>query len=74
MGHRYNRRYPIPISRLAFGVVIARLLTLIAQYATPVGVAHAFPGAAVAGTMLAAGIDHALVAQWTPPAGSASVD
>jgi len=47
---------------------------LVAQYATPVGVADAFPGAAVAGTMFATGIDHALVAQRTPPARSASVD
>lgn len=48
-------------------------LTLIAQYATPIRIADAFPGAAIAGAMLAARIDHALVAQWTTPAGSTSV-
>lgn len=45
---------------------------MVAQYATPVRVADALPGAAVAGTVLATGIDHALVAQRAPPARSAS--
>lgn len=47
-------------------------LTLIAQDATPIRIADAFPGAAVAGTMLASRIDHALVAQRSTPARSAS--
>lgn len=47
--------------------------TLITENATPVGLAEALPGAAVAISMFAARIDHALGAKWTFPPWSAPV-
>lgn len=64
------------IDQVLAALVIAKAqlgsLTLIAQYATPIRIAYAFPGTAIAGTMLTARIDHALVAQGATPAGSTS--
>ena len=62
---------------LAGTAVLARLVgaavveVLIAQNATPVGVADTLPTGAVAVAVLAARIGGALVAQFTPPAGPA---
>lgn len=44
------------------------VLTLVAEYASPIGIAHAFPGAAITRTMLATRIHHTFVAQWSTPA------
>lgn len=74
-GEALRARAPILIGRGVFAraAVLARLVgaavveILVAQYSAPVRVADALPARAIAIAMLAAGIRHALVAQFAAP-------
>lgn len=74
-GEAFRARAPVLIGRGVFAraAVLARLVgaavveILVAQYSAPVRVADALPARAIAIAVLAAGIRHALVAQFAAP-------